>query len=300
MPHVPRPVLWWSSQEDGSGVLSAVLTDKHVWLHGRGVRQQTPFRILRRNLLARIPHLGRRLFGAWVSDIPTVYLGNGAMRSETYWQATSLALPPASTDYYFTDANGGTSGSLAVVNTPTLQWTMARYAGGGLRPRADVILSSNGYARAELGQYGRSYEVHLSGEILAPQDPEVEIEVLEPGTSQELLLKTAEDVLHHELASLAEEQSLGVGHPSSYQHFRYLAPALRHIDSFLGRRYVDFVIHGESRFTATADTSHPVSLTVRGDEPVRLLFAIQIRDRHTGSISISEFMPVIIAEPRLG
>ena len=299
MPRVPKPVLWWSSEEDGRGVLSAVLTNKNVWLHGRGIRQQTPFRIRKRNLLARIPRLGRRLFGAWFSDIPTVYLGDGAMRSETHWQATSLALPPASTDYYFIDGNEGVSGSLAVSNTPTLRWRMAKYGGGGLKPRADVGLSSDGYARAELGQYGRYYEVEFEGEVIAPQDPDVEVEVLEPGTSQELLLTIAEDILHHELGRLAEEQSLGRDSLSDYRHFQYLVPVLRHVDTFLGRRYVDFVIHGESRFTAAADKPFPVSLSVRGDGPVRLLFAIRVRNRETGATSISEFMPLIIAEPRL-
>ena len=299
MPRVPEPVLWWSSEEEGGGVLSAALTNKNVWLHGRGIRQQTPFRILRRNLLTRIPRLGRRLFGAWVSDIPTVYLGDGAMRSQTHWKTASLALPPTSTDYYFIDGNGGISGSLAVSNTPTFQWRIAKYKGGHLRPKTDVGLSSSGYARAELGQYGGSYEVEFKGEVLAPQDPDVEIEVLEPGTSQELLLGLAEDFLYHELGSLVKEQSLEDDNLLGYQDFRYMAPAMHHLDSFLGRRYVDFVTHGESRFTATADAPHPVSLTVRGDGPVRLLFAVQVRDRETGIVSISEFMPVIIVEPRL-
>ena len=299
MPRVPRPVLWWSSEEDGNDLLSAVLTNKNVWLHGRGIRQQTPFRILRRNLLARIPRLGRRLFGAWVSDIPTVYLGDGAMRSEIHWQATSLTLPPAATDYYFIDGNGGISGALAVSNTPTLHWRMAKYRGGGLRPRAVVGLSANGYARAELGQYGRSYEVEFEGEVLAPQDPDVEVEILEPGTSQELLRETAEDILYHELGKLVEEQSSGKDSLSDYRHLQYLVPALSHVNTFLGRRYVDFVLHGESRFTATADKPFPVSLTVRGDGPVQLLFAIRVRNRETGATSISEFMPLVIAEPRL-
>ncbi len=57
-PRLPKPVLWWSSHEDGSGVVNAVLTNKKVWLNERGVRQHTPFQIRRRNLLTRIPRLG--------------------------------------------------------------------------------------------------------------------------------------------------------------------------------------------------------------------------------------------------
>ena len=299
MPHIPRPILWWSSEEDGNDVLSAVITNKNVWLHGRGIRQQTPFQIRRRNLLARIPRLGRRLFGAWVSDIPTVYLGDGAMRSEIHWQATSLILPPAATDYYFIDGNGGVSGALAVSNTPTFHWKMAKYTGVDLRPKANVGLSANGYARAELGQYGRSFEIVFEGDVLAPEDPDVEVDILEPGTSQELLSATAEDILYHELGKLVEEQSSAQDSFSGYQHFQYLASAMRHVDTFLGRRYVDFVLQGQNRFTATPDRRFPVSLTVRGDGPVRLLFAIRVRNRETGLTSISEFMPLVIVESRL-
>ena len=119
MPRVPKPVLWWSSEEDGSNVLSAVPVNKLVWLNGLNVRQHTPFRICRRNLLTRVPGLGRRLFGSWVGDVPTVYQGGGIMSSMTRWQATHVSLVPSSADYYFTDGNGGLSGSLIVSNIPT-------------------------------------------------------------------------------------------------------------------------------------------------------------------------------------
>ncbi len=302
MPRVPKPVLWWSSREDGSDVLSAVLSDKKVWLHGSGVRQHTPFQIRRRNLLTRIPHLGRRLFGSYVSDIPTVYLGNGAMRSKTYWQATNVLLPPNLADYYFTDGNGGTSGSLAVTNTPILHWKSLRHGRATLRPKVDIDLTSNGYAKAELGDLQRDYELTFEGEVHAPQDPDVRIEVLDPGTSEDLLMETAHDVLQYELESLAinQDRFLRKDVPSAYQLDQYLTPALRHVRSFLGRRYIHFAVEGETRFIATTKEPRTVSLTLKGDGPVRLLFAIQTRNLETGTRSVSEFMPVIVRAPQLG
>ena len=324
-PRLPKPVLWWSSHEDGSGVVNAVLTNKMVWLNERGVRQHTPFQIRRRNLLTRIPRLGQRLFGAWVGDVPTVYQGAGAMRSETHWQATNVSLVPSAVDYFFIDGNGGISGSLAVSNTPTFQWRSVKHGGGVLNPKLGVDLSPYGLApgsvRAELAYIRKEYEFTFEGFVLAPQDPAVEIEVLAPGTSEDLLRDVAFDVLDHELGDLAFNQepldpelrnlafSQGPLDPEGlfritrfdrYLHDPYLASALRHVDSFLGRRYAEFTIHGETRFIATTDEPHPVSLTVRGDGPVRLLFAIQVRDRDTGTTSISEFMPVVVRESRSG
>ena len=291
MRRVPRPVLWWSSKEDGNNMLSAVPVNKWVWLNGINVRQHMPFRIRRRNLLTRIPRLGRRLFGAQVGDIPTVDLGEGAMRSKIQWQASHVSLVPSSVDYYFIDDNGGVSGSLVVSNTPTFQWRLVKHGGGGLNPKLDVSLSANPLAaksvRAELGHVDREYELTLEGVVLAPWDPDVEIEVLEPGTSRDLLREIALDVLVHELE----------GFPYG-RYNEYLVSAMHHIDTFLGRRYVDFALHGETRFTATSDEVSPVSLTVRGDGPDRLLFAIQVRNLDTGTTSISEFMPVIVTQPR--
>ena len=100
--------------------LSAVSVNKLVWLNGQDVRQHTPFRIHKRNLLRRIPRLGRRLFGSWVGDVPTVYPGDGSMRSVTQWQASHVSLFPSSVDYYFTDDNGGVSGPLAGVTAVSM------------------------------------------------------------------------------------------------------------------------------------------------------------------------------------
>ena len=155
---VPKPVLWWSSKDSGGDILSAVPVNKLVWLNGSNVRQHTPFRIHRRNLLTRIPWLGRGLFGAWVGDVLTVYPGDGRMRSKERWQAAHVSLVPSSVDYYFTDGNGGVSGPLIVSNTPTTQWKKVRHGGGGLKPKLEVRLSDNPLAvksvRAELGRSG--------------------------------------------------------------------------------------------------------------------------------------------------
>ena len=292
MQRIPKPVLWWSSEGDGSGALSGVLTDKKVWLNGLYVRQHTPFQIRRRNLLTRIPWLGRGLFGGWVGDMPTVYLGGGSMRSTTHWQATNVSLVPSSTDYFFVDGNGGVSGTLAVSNTPSVRWRSVKHGGVGLKPKLVGGLSSNGlangYARAELFHLGREYEVTWNGVVVAPEDPRVEIEVLEPGTSEDLLLEIAYGVLSQELQG-----------SEVTQNDRLIASALSHIRSFLGRRYIDFAVNGETRFIATASEPSPISLTVRGDGPVRLLFAIKVLDLDTGASSISEFMPLMITQPRL-
>ena len=203
-----------------------------------------------------------------------------------------VALVPSSVNYYFTDGNGGVSGPLVVSNTPTAQWRSVRHGGSALSPKVDVGLSANPLAvksvRAELGHLSNDYEFTFESEVLAPWDPEVEIEVLEPGTSKDVLLETALEVLVHELGDL----------PNIWGD-RFLTPALKHVESFLGRRYVDFSLDGSTRFTATAEEPSKISLTVRGDGPVRMLFAVQIRDRETGMTSISEFMPITIVEPRL-
>lgn len=290
MPRIPKPVLWWSSEDDGSGALSAALTNKKVWLNGLGILHQTPFQIRRRNLLTRTPWLGRRLFGAWIGDIPTIYPGAGVMRSQTYWQAANVSWAPSSVDYFFVDGHGGVSGSLAVSNTPTFQWRSVRHGGAGLNPKIDAGLSLFGtttaFARAELVHLGREYEHTFEGVVLAPRDPAVEIEVLEPGTSRDLLLESAREALEHELGDLPGDRRR-----------EYLASALAHVDTFLGRRYVDFTVDGETRFIATSGESSPVSLTVRGDGPVRLLFAIRVHNLEARTSSISEFMPVVVTQP---
>ena len=301
MPRVPKPTLLWSSNEDGDGVLSAALVDKRVWLHGYGVRQKTPFQIRRRNLLGRIPHLGRRLFGGWVSNVPTLHLGDGHFRSVTYWQASSNAPPLSSTDYYFIDGNGGESGTLAVSNTPTFRWKSVERRVIGLKPMLALGLATHGYARMDLGHYDKSYELQFEGEVLAPRDPEVEIEVLNPGTSRDALVNTAENVLYHEFDLLSTshgQASTRESVLSDYQHYQFFAPAMRHIDSFLGRRYIDIEIHGDTRFTAGPDKPNRVSLTVRGDGPVRLLFAIQVLDVELGTRTISELMPIKVLDRR--
>ena len=100
-----------------------------------------------------------------------------------------------------------------------------KHGGGALNPKIDVGLSANPLAvksvRAELGHLNNDYEFTFESEVLAPWDPDVEIEVLEPGTSRDLLLETALEVL--ELEDLPYNRS-----------DQYLTPALKHIDSFLG------------------------------------------------------------------
>ncbi len=132
------------------------------------------------------------------------------MRSETHWQATNVSLAPSAVDYFFIDGNGGISGSLAVSNTPTFQWRSVKQGGGVLNPRLGVDLSPNGLApgsvRAELAYFRREYEFTFEGLVLAPQDPAVEIEVLAPGTSEDLLRDVAVDVLEHELGNLPINQ----------------------------------------------------------------------------------------------
>ncbi len=291
MPRVSKPILWWSSDIDGSVMLSAAPVNKAVWLHGLNVRQHTPFQIRRRNLLARIPRLGRRLFGSWVGDLRTLYTSDGRMRSEISWQTAHVSPVPSSTDYYFIDGNSGVSGPLAVSNTPTTRFESFIQGGMGLHPRLETGLSANplgaNYVRAELGRLHREYEFTIVGEVLAPIDPDVEVEILEPGTSGDLLLETALEILYYESENLPFNNSQP-----------FVVSALRHINTFLGRRYVEFSIGGESRFTATPDDPTSISITLRGDGPVRLLFAIRVRDRETGEASISEFMPVIVTQAR--
>ncbi len=292
MPRVPKPVLWWSSGDDGTGLVHSVLTNKRVWLNGSNVRQHTPFQIRRRNLLARIPWLDRRMFGAWVADVPTMNLGSGNMRSATYWHAANVFHKPGNVDYFFIDGNGGVSGALAVSNTPTFHWRVAKFGGAGVKPKLDVDLTPDGLTtlstRAELLHFGREYEVTYEGVVLAPQDPNVEIEIMEPGTSRDLLLETALDILSNELQDAPYNR-----------HDQYMTTALQHVDSFLGRRYVDFALEGETVFAAFPGAPTPVSLTMKGDGPTRLLFAIRVHDRDNRTSSLSEFMPVVIPEPRL-
>ncbi len=313
MPRMPKPLLWWS---DGNKAISSALTNKEVWLYGSGVRQPAPFQIRRRNLLTRIPRLGQGRFGTWVTDIPTEYLGNGEMRSQFPWQATYVSFSPGSSEYFFTDNNEGVSGSLTVSNMPNVKWRQAKHGEMALNPKLDL----GGYIRAILGRFKRDYEFTIEGELIAPQDPDVEITLLEPGTSELLLRNTAQDILFNEFGRrtmseprAAEErdpqydelwglathkiQPLVEDMPQSYRHTRYLASAMRLINSYLGRRYVDFAIRGSNRFTVNEDKPYPISITLRGDGPVKLLFALQVRNTDTGTTSISEFMPVVVKEP---
>ena len=306
MPYVPKPVLWWSSEDNGNGILSAVLTNKKVWLNGVGVVQHTPFQIRRRNLLTRIPWLGRRAFKGWVADVPTDYQGGDAMRSTTYWRATHVSgTPISSADYFFIDGNGGASGSLTVSNTPTFQWISVKRGGIDLNPQFEATLSSDGMAtgsaRGQLGYARKGYEFTFEGTILAPKDPNVEIEILEPQTSRDLLLETAHAILDRDLGdTLARQNPYLLGETLAWQNNPYLESALHHVDSFLGQRYVDFAVNGETRFVATPDDPPPISLVVRGEGPTRLLFAVQVRNLDTGTTSISEFMPVVVTQPRQG
>ena len=307
MVRIPKSVLWWSPNQDGCGVVNAVLTNKEVWLHAGGVYQETPFAIRRCNLLGRIPHIGRSRWGGWVQDILTESLGGGAMRSRTYWLATNDSSDPmSSVSYYFMDRNGGESGTLAVANTPTYQFKSARYSGLGLRPKVDANLSfSAGGAmsvRAELAEYRRGFEINIGGEVLAPRDPEVEIEILEPGKSRDLLLQTASEVLSYEVARLpsSEDRTHQVEMFSDGHRDQYVVDALNRVGSFLGPRDVDFSTNRFDRFIAAPDEPSSASVTLRGEGPVRLIFAVRIHDRDTGTNSISEFMPVIVTPPRAG
>lgn len=298
MPRLPKTILWWSSDIQGRDLVNAVPTNKEVWLHGEEIRQLTPFQIRRRNLLTRIPRLGQRRFGSWVADVPTEWIGSGVMRSRFLWRAAVDSQIPSSTHYFFTDNNGATSGLLTVSNTPTHRFRMVRRGGAALNPDLEVGLSSIGHVKAKLGYAGKEYEFTIEGEVIAPRDPDVEIEVLEPFTSEDLLLDVASEVLYSELETLAKDSELNVGRLRSNDtsHAKYHMAAMSHIQSFLGRRYVDFVIDGENRFVVSPDKPQPVSVTIRGDGPVKLLFAIRVRDRDTGAWSISEFMPVVVSE----
>ena len=257
MPIVPKSVLWWSSQASGGDIINAVPANKFVWLHGKDVRQHTPFRIRKRNLLTRVPRLGQRLFRPWAQDVPTDYSRDGSMRSSGQWQASHVSLSPSSVDYYFTDEGGGVSGPLTVSNTPTARWEKVQHGGGVLRPKVELGMSDNPMAaksvRAELGHYSNEYEFMIEGQVLAPWDPPVEIEILEPGTSENRLLEAALEVLYGELEDL----------PSSWGD-RYLTAAVKYVNGFLGRRYIDVSMNSETRLTATAENPAPFSFTVRG------------------------------------
>ena len=99
----------------------------------------------------------------------------------------------------------------------------------GLNPKLESGLSDNPlgvkYIRAELGHMSREYEFTIQGEILAPSDPDVEVEILEPGTSEDLLLETALEVLYVESESLFFNNNQP-----------YVMSALRHIETFLGAK----------------------------------------------------------------
>ena len=298
MPRLPKPVLWWSSNIDGTDLLSAAITNKRVWMHGCKIRHRTPFQIRRRNLLTRIPGLGQRRFGAWFADVPTEWLGNGTMRSQVPWLTAHVSQTPSSTDYFFTDNNGGKSGILTVSNTPTHRFKVVRRGGAVLDPNLEVSLSSIEHAKVKLGYIGGGYEITIDGEVIAPRDPDVEVEVLRPDTSEDLLLDTASEVLYNELRTSVMDAELPMRERSSMDTSlaQYHMAAISHIRSFLGRRYVDFAIDGEARFVVSPDKPRPVSVTIRGDGPVKFLFALRIRDRDTGATSISEFMPVVVTE----
>ena len=285
--------------------MNTVLTNKEVWLHANGIYQETPFAIRRRNLLGRISHIGRSRWGGWVQDIPTESLGGGAMRSRTYWLATNDSSDPVSSaSYYFMDRNGGESGTLTVSNTPTYQFKSARYGGLSLRPKVDTNLSfSAGGAmsvRAELAEYRRGFEINIEGEVLAPRDPEVEIEVLEPGKSRDLLIQTASEVLSYEVARMPfrEARTRQVEMFANEHQDQYVADALHRVESFLGPRDVDFSTNRLDRFVAAPDEPSAASVTLRGEGPVRLIFAVRVHDRDAGTTLISEFMPVIVTPPR--
>ena len=286
MRRVPKPILWWSPDQDGSISLSGVPTNKLVWLRGKNVRQHTPFQIRRRNLLTRIPGVGKGLFGSYVWDIPTVDLGAGVIRSEIIWQATSISQMPSLVDYFFVDGNGGVSSTLTVSNMATMRWSKAKRTSGIVNPELSVNLSTNGstttYAKGSLFESSRHFEYTVEGELVAPRDPEVEIEVLNPLTSRVQLLDVAREVLSFELKELA----------SDLQE-RYLDSAISHLSTFLEQQDVEITVSGESRFTVTADEPVPVSISISGHGPAQVLFAVQVRDLDSGDITISEFMPVI-------
>ena len=285
MPYPPMPVLWWSSNEDGSDALSAVPVNKWVWLFGRNIRQSTPFQIHRRHMLTRIPWLGRRLFATWVGSVPTIDLGDGKLRSEVQWQASHVSRGPGWTNYYFGDGNGAVSGQLVVSNMSTAHWNEVRHGGALLNPRLDMGLSEAKSIRARVGRIKRDYNFGFGCGLIAPQDPDVDIEVIGPGTSVPLLQEVARDVLVHELDDLPYEN-----------RSEYLEDAMRHIDSFLGSRDVEFSFHSETRLTVIEGEPTLFSLTVRGEGPLRMLFAIQVRDHETRAATVSEFMPVMVTE----
>ena len=291
MVKLPKPVLWWSSEPDGSGAKSEVISGKNLWLNAEHVRQKTDFWIFKRNLFSRIPYLGRRLFPAWVTGMPTEYQDGGVLRSKTYWTATNITHLPGSSEYYFIDGNGGVSGSLSVSNTATAHWKSVRYGGMGLSPKLELGLSdtglSTGYARAALLDYGKGYEITVEADVVAPQDPVVELEVLEPGKSRDHLMATARNYFENEFSDRPRV---------SFE--TYVNSAMSHIETFLGQRNVEFDFNGGRALIATPNQPRTVSVTVRGYEPVRLLFAIQVNDMDTGMRSVSEYMPVIVLPPR--
>ena len=291
MYRVPRPVLWWSPNEEGTDIVSAAPVNKWVWLHGRNVRQHTQFSIRRRNLLSRIPWLDRRLFGTYVASIPTIDLGDGAIRSEFRWQATHVAYEASAATYYFVDGNGGVSGELIVSNTPNARWMSVRHGGAVVNPKLDVSLSANASdrksVRAELFSAERDYQLTFDTEIIAPRDPVVEIEVLHPQMSRDVLHELASDILRNELRNFPYGNGV-----------RYRTAALNHIDSFLGNRNIQFEEESESRLITTPDEPARFSLTLSGSGSVRMLFAVQVHDRTARTSSVSELMPIIVSERR--
>ena len=291
MKQMPKPTLWWSDYQDGNHAITAVLNNKNVWLHARDVRQSTPFRIMRRNLLSRIPRMIDRMFASYVLDVPTVDINPGRIRSEFDWQASFVAFNPAYEIYFFVDGNGGKSGTLTVSNMVTFDWKEARRRNGFLNPELIVDLSQvtspSTHMKATLGEVGSDYESTLTGWLIAPQDPEVEIEILSPRRSARQLLDIAIQVLTYEFKDL-----------ESGLQGEYIESGIEHIMRYLEPSDFDIDIIGETRMLVTADEPYPVTISLKGSGPVRSLLAVQVRDLITGEVTTSELMPVVILPPR--
>lgn len=206
MKRMPKPILWWSDHKHGNHAITAVLNNKNVWLHASDVRQRTPFRIMRRNLLSRIPGFITRMFASYVLDIPTIDIKPGRTRSEFDWQASFVDFHPAYEIYFFVDGNGGKSGTLAVSNSVTFGWKEATRIRGLVKPELTVDLSQSTspstHVKATLAEASRDGEFTITGELIAPQDPEVEIEILSPRRSADQLLNIVRQVLTYEFKDL--------------------------------------------------------------------------------------------------
>ncbi len=287
MKRMPRPILWWSSDERGSDILNGVPTNKEVWLHAENVRQPTPFQIRRRTLFSRIPGFTKSLLATYVIDVPTVDLGNGVLRSRGHWQAAEISLSPSSSDYFFLDGNGSSSGILTVSNTPTFRWQSARRRSGIINPELMVPFGQNGletkYAKGTLFNYSDSFEYVLEGSVIAPEDPGVELVVLTPEARGNRLLNLSREVLSFELKDLVPDLQR-----------RYITSALEHLRGFSTGPSVEFTSVQNPRFEIAADEMRSFGFSIRDREPTRMLFAVEVRNLDTNDISISEFMPVVI------